>query len=74
MIDLDQSPFADDSHAIAGMLDLWQNVRGEEDCVSLSAHLGYHFIEFLLVERVESAGWFVQDEQAWLMHEGLHQP
>ena len=31
MINLDQSSLTDDRHAVAGMLDLWQNVRGEED-------------------------------------------
>ncbi len=74
MIDLDQPSLADDRHAVAGVLDLRQDVRGEEDGASLGAHLGDHAIEFLLVERVQSAGRFVQDEQAWLMHEGLHQP
>ena len=74
VVDPDQPPFTDDRHAVAGVLDFWQDVRGEEDRPSLGAHLGDHAIEFLLVERVQSAGGFVQDEQAWLMHKGLHQP
>src|SRR5258706_2619244 len=44
MIDLDQPSLADDRHAVAGMLDLWQDVRGEEDSPSLSTHLGDHAI------------------------------
>src|ERR1700730_16418967 len=74
VIDLDQPPFADDGDAVAGLLYLRQNVGGEEDGASLSVDLGDHFIEFLLVEWVESAGWFVQDEQARFVHEDLHQP
>ena len=54
VIDLDQSSLADDRHAVAGMLHLRQDVRGEEDGPTLSAHLGYHTIEFLLVEWVQS--------------------
>src|SRR5215467_955614 len=74
MIDLDQPPFADDGDAVAGLLYLGQDMRGEEDCAPLGMDLGYHFIEFLLIERVQPTRWFVQDEQARLMHESLHQP
>ena len=74
MIDRDQPPFADDGDAVAGLLYFWENVRGEEDRASLSANFGYHFREFLLVEWIEATGRFVQDEQARLVHKGLHQP
>src|SRR5260221_6964715 len=73
MIDGDQPPLADDGDAVAGLLHLGEDVRGKEDRASPGLDLGYHFIEFLLVEWIETAGWFIQDEQAWLMHEGLHQ-
>src|SRR6266568_5755941 len=74
MVDFDQPSLADDCNAVAGLLYLRQNVRGEEDGASLGVNLGYHFIEFLLIEWVKSAAWFVQDEQARLVHEGLYQP
>jgi hypothetical protein len=62
VIDPDQPPFADDRHAVAGVLDLGQDVRGKEDRPAPGAHLGHHGIEFLLIERVQSAGGFIQDE------------
>src|SRR2546428_10966895 len=68
VIDLDQPPCADDCDAVAGVLDLRKDVRGEEDRPSLGAPLSDHAIEFLLVEWVQAAGGFVQDEHAWLMH------
>src|SRR5579884_457797 len=74
VIDLDQSSLANDGDAVAGALDFRQHVRGEEDGASLSMYLGGHAIEFLLVERVQARGRFVEDKQPWLMHEGLHQP
>ncbi len=74
MVDPDQPPFANDRHPVAGVLDLGQDVRGQEDGPAISTRLGHHVVEFLLVERVQSAGGFVQDEQARFMHEGLHQP
>src|SRR5260370_28555984 len=54
VIDLDQPSLADDRHAVASMLDLGQDVRGEEDGTSLSTHLRDHTTEFLLVEWVQS--------------------
>src|SRR5579884_1790281 len=74
VIDLDQPPFANDRHAVAGVFDFGQDVRGEKDSTSLCAHLGHNFIEFLLVERIQPAGWLVEDEDARLVHEGLNQP
>src|SRR5260370_32608711 len=62
MIDRDQLSLTDDRHAVAGVLDLWQDVRGEEDRAPLGVYLGDHFVEFLLVERIEAAGWLVQDQ------------
>src|SRR5260370_25292056 len=54
MINLDQPSFADDRHTVAGMLYLGEDMRGEEDGASLGAYLGHHFVEFLLVEWVET--------------------
>src|SRR5260370_42339912 len=74
MIDPDQPPFADDRHAVAGMLDLRQSGRGTEEGLAISTHLGHHFVEFLLIERVQSAGRCVQYAQAWLVPEGPAYP
>ena len=37
-------------------------------------HLGDHVVELMLIQRVEAAGRLVEDQQARLVHEGLHQP
>src|SRR5579884_3538625 len=74
VIDLDQPSLANDRHAVAGVFDFGQDVRGEKDSTSLCAHFSHHFIEFLLVERIQPAGWLVEDEDARLVHESLNQP
>ncbi len=36
VVDFDQPPFANDRYTVARVLNLWQDVRGEEDRPSLS--------------------------------------
>src|SRR5690242_17819401 len=67
-----QPPLADDRHAVAGLLHLGQNMRGEEDGAPIVAHFAHHAVKLLLVERIQAVGWLVQNQQARAVHEGLH--
>ena len=58
--------------AVAGLLHLAQDVRGEEDGAAVLARLRHHAVELVLVERVQAIGWLVQNQQARAMHERLH--
>src|SRR6266851_4300161 len=69
--DADDSVVANDRDARAGLLDLAQDVRREEHRAALFASLADHAVELLLVERVEAAGRFFEDQQSRLVHEGL---
>src|SRR6266550_2758283 len=68
---LDEAAFANDAHARARLLDLAQDVRGEKHSPALVARLSHHAGELLLVQRIEAARRFVEDEQAGAMHESL---
>ncbi len=73
LVHLDEAPIADDANAAAGLLNLGQDVRGEEDRVSLALYFPQHAVKLLLVEGIEATARLIQDKQAWTMHEGLDQ-
>ena len=62
-VDLDQPAFADDRDAVAGSLDLAQDVARQEDRPALGLRLADERVERLLDERVEARGRLVEDEQ-----------
>ncbi len=70
--DTHQSPLADDGDAVAHLLDLRQDMRGEKDCASIVAHFFDHAVKLLLVERVQAISRLIQDEQARAVHKGLN--
>src|SRR6266702_2933765 len=69
-----QLPFTNDSHAGAGLFDLAQDVRGQKDGAPLVAHFLDHAVKLLLVQRVQAAGWLIQNQQARAVHKGLNDP
>src|SRR5260370_7675458 len=71
--DAHQAPVADDADPGAGLLDFAQHVRRQKDGASFIARLEDQAIEFLLVQWIEAAGWLVENQQAWAVHEGLDQ-
>src|SRR5581483_1281459 len=68
-----QLSVADDADAVAGALNLAEDVRGEENRLAGGARLGHHPVELELVERVEPAGRLIQNQQPRVVHEGLDQ-
>src|SRR6266566_6953747 len=71
--DAHQLPFANDSHAGAGLFNLAQNVRGQKDGAPLIAHFFDHAVELLLVERVQAIGRLIQNKHTRAVHKGLNQ-
>src|SRR5438034_1286214 len=69
--DADETALADDADARAGLLDLAQHMRGEEDGVPLIARLLHDGVELLLVEWIQPARRLGQDEDARPVHESL---
>src|SRR4029078_4251378 len=69
-----QPAITDDRHAGAGLLDLGQDVRAQEDRPTLGLGLANELVEGLLDERVEARGGLVEDQQVRAMLEGDHQP
>src|SRR2546430_1664366 len=47
---------------------------GEQDRAALGMYLSDHELELLLVERVQTIGWLVKQQQARTVHKGLNQP
>ena len=56
------------------MLNLAQDVGGQESGGTALFCLGHHQEELLLVQRIQSARRLVQNQQLRLVHESLHQP
>src|SRR5260370_22022454 len=69
---LDKPAVADDSDPVADVLDLGENVRREEDRRPCVARLTAEVVEGLLVERIEAARRFVEDQEARTLHEPEH--
>src|SRR5690242_9860443 len=67
----DERALTDDADAVADLLDLWQDVRGEEDGAPVGARLHQELVELDLVQRIEAAAGLVEHEQARLVHERL---
>ena len=66
-IDLDQPALADDRDAIAGLLDLAEDVAGQEDRPALGLGLADDLVEGLLDERIETGRRLVEDQQVGSM-------
>ena len=62
-VDLDEAAVADDRDAVAGPLDLGQDVAGQEHRAALRAGLADQLVERLLDQRVEARRRLVQDQQ-----------
>ena len=62
-VDLDQPALADDRDAVAGAVDLVDDVRREEDRPSLGPGFAHELEEGLLDERVEAGRRLVEDQQ-----------
>ena len=62
--------FIDDQHAVADLLGLRQNVGGEQHC-ALFAHLADDVTNLHHLPRIKADGWFVKDEDLWMMKQGL---
>jgi hypothetical protein len=71
-IQTNERAVTDDADALAHLLDLRQDVRGEEDGAPVIAHLEEQLIEFNLVQRIEATARLIEHEQARLVHERLH--
>ncbi len=73
-IHLDDAAFPDDRHAIAGLLDLAEDVAREEGCSALADGLAQELEERLLDERVEPGGGLIEHEQVGSVLEGDDEP
>ena len=73
-VDLDQPALADDRDAVAGPVDLVDDVRRQEDRPSVVARLADEPEERLLDERVEARRRLVEDEQVGPVLERDDQP
>ena len=60
-VDLDEQALADDRDAVAGLLDLAEDVAREEDRPALGLRLADDLVERLLDERVETRRRLVED-------------
>ncbi len=69
-VDLDEPAVADDRDAIAGLLDLAQDVAREEDRPALGLRLADDLVERLLDERVEARRRLVEEQQVRPVLEG----
>src|SRR2546427_3173163 len=69
---LNQPAVADNADPVADVLNLGKNVRREEHRRSSVARLTAQVVELLLVERIETAGRFVEDQQPRAVHEPEH--
>src|SRR5256885_16245130 len=69
--DPDEPALADDADSRARLLDLVQDMRGEEHRAPLVPRLHDHAVELLLVQRIEAAGRLIEDEDARPVHESL---
>src|SRR5260221_803779 len=72
--DLDQAALANDRDAVAGALDLAQDVARKEDGPAFRLRLPHQRVERLLDERIESGRPLVEPEQFPSMLEGGDQP
>src|ERR1700730_2354431 len=68
----DQPAVADDADPVADVLDLGKNVRREEDGRAGLARLPAEVVKLLLIEGIEAAGRFVEDQQPRTEHEPEH--
>ena len=73
-IDARQLAAADDRHAVTRLLDLGQDVRGQEDGPALVLGLADDRVELLLDERVEAGCRLVEQQQVGPVLEGDDQP
>ena len=73
-VDLDQAALADDRDAVAGPIDLVDDVRREEDRPALGPRLADELEEGLLDERVQTRGRLVEDQQVRSVLERDDQP
>ncbi len=73
-VDLDKPALADDRHAVAGAIDLIDDVRRQEDGPAVRLGLADDLEEGLLDERIEPGGRLVEDEQVGSMLERHDQP
>ena len=71
--ELDQLALADDAHPVGGLLDLGQDVGGEEHRRPVGHRLAQDAEERLLDERVEAGRGLVEHEQLGPVLEGDHQ-
>ena len=62
-VGLHDAAIADDRHPVCALLDLGQDVAGEEDRRASLHSLAQGHEERLLDERVEPAGGLIEDEQ-----------
>ena len=69
-VELGQPPVADDRHALAGLLDLGQDVRREEHRRAVGHRLAQRLEERLLDERVEARRRLVEHQQLGAVLEG----
>src|SRR5205814_6861505 len=73
-VDLGEPSVADDRYAIAGLLDLAEDVAREEDRAALALGLTDDLVERLLDQRIEARGGLVEDQQVRPMLESDDQP
>src|SRR5436190_2374638 len=73
-VHLGEPSVADDRDAIAGLLDLAEDVAREEDRPALGLGLADDLVEGLLDERIETRRGLVEDQQVRPMLEGDDQP
>ena len=69
-VDLDEDAVADDRHAVAGLLDLGQDVRAQEHGAARVLGLADDAVELLLDERVQAGRGLVEQEQVRPVLEG----
>ena len=72
-VELHDPALADDRDAVAGALDLAQDVAGQEDRPPIRLRLAHQLEERLLDERVEARGRLVEDQQLRAMLERDHE-
>ena len=73
-VDLDEPAVADDRDAVAGPLDLGQDVARQEDRPALGLRLADERVERLLDQRVQARGGLVEDQQLRPVLERDHEP
>src|SRR6202521_4327403 len=61
---------AKNAHRVADVLDLGQDVRGEEQGGPAIPGFAEQLVELLLVQRVEPVGRLIKDQEVGLVHEG----